>query len=84
MIDLLIFLVIGGLAGWLAGKVFSGHGYGLLGDILLGLVGGVVGGYIFTNLLHYSIGGRIGQFVVAFVGAVIIVAIVHLIRREPI
>ena len=80
----LVWLIIGGLAGWLAGTVFSGHGYGILGDILLGIVGSFVGGFVLNNLLHFSVGvGLIAQFVVAFVGAVIIVGIVHLVRREP-
>jgi uncharacterized membrane protein YeaQ/YmgE (transglycosylase-associated protein family) len=77
-------LIIGGLAGWLAGKLLSGHGYGILGDVLLGIVGAFVGGLIFRDLLHLVFAGSIGHFVVAFVGAVIIVALVRVIRREPI
>jgi uncharacterized membrane protein YeaQ/YmgE (transglycosylase-associated protein family) len=74
-------LIIGGLAGWLAGKLLSGHGYGILGDVLLGVVGAFVGGYIFRDLLH---AGSAPHFIVAFVGAVLIVALVRLIRRESI
>jgi uncharacterized membrane protein YeaQ/YmgE (transglycosylase-associated protein family) len=84
MLHLIGWLIIGGLAGWLAGKLVSGHGYGIVGDVLLGIVGAFVGGYIFRDLLHLVLVGSIGQFIVAFVGAVIIVAIVHVIRREPI
>ncbi len=80
----LAWLVIGGIAGWLAGKIFSGHGYGIVGDVLLGIVGSFVGGYIFRDMLKVVIVGSVGQFVVAFVGALIIVGVVHLLRREPI
>ena len=80
----LVWLIVGGLAGWLAGKVFSGHGYGILGDVLLGIVGGFVGGFLLRTLLKMPVGfDLIGQFVISFVGAVVIVAIVHLVRREP-
>ena len=74
-------IIVGILAGWLAGKIMSGGGYGVIVDLILGLIGGVVGGWIFAQLGAAGPSGFIGSLVVATVGAVILVAIVHLVRR---
>jgi uncharacterized membrane protein YeaQ/YmgE (transglycosylase-associated protein family) len=72
-------LLIGLLAGWLAGKMARGRGFGCIGDILIGLIGSVIGGWIFTQL---GIGGRANTFMyslaAATVGAVLLVSIAHL------
>ncbi len=65
-------VVVGVLAGWLAGFAMKGGGYGLIGDMVLGLVGGVVGGWIFWTL-GVSAGGGLFPVLVAFVGAVIVI-----------
>jgi len=77
--SILYWLIVGGIAGWLAGQVMKGRGFGLVGNILIGLVGGVVGGYAFS-LLGLSASGTIGNIIVAFVGGVILVAVVNAIR----
>jgi len=64
----LIWIIVGLVAGWLAGQVMKGGGYGVVVDIILGLVGGVVGGWIFGLLGISSGGGMIGSIIVAFVG----------------
>jgi len=69
-------IVIGILAGFLAGKIMRGAGYGILMDLLLGIVGSVVGGFVFS-LLGLQAYGIVGSLVVATAGAVILVAIVH-------
>jgi len=74
-------IIIGILAGWLAGKIMSGGGYGVIMDLILGLIGGVVGGWIFAQLNAAGPSGFIGSLVVATIGAVVLVAIVHLVRR---
>ena len=74
-------IVVGLIAGWLAGQVMRGGGYGILIDILLGLVGGVIGGWLFGALGLSAGGGVIGSILVAFVGAVILVAISRAIKR---
>lgn len=80
--DGLIYTVLVGLvAGWLAGQVMKGGGYGVLVDIILGILGGVVGGWVF-GLLGLHAGGLIGRIVVSFVGAVILVWIVHLVKKK--
>jgi len=74
-------IIIGILAGWLAGKIMSGGGYGVIMDLVLGLIGGVIGGWIFTRLNVAGPEGFIGSLVVATIGAIVLVAIVHLVRR---
>ena len=80
----IIFLIIGGIAGWLAGRLMSGHGYGVIVDVILGIVGGLVGGWIVSTFLGIQTTGLIASFIVALIGACILVAIVHLIKREPV
>ena len=75
-------IIVGLIAGWLAGQVMRGGGYGILFDIILGLVGGVVGGWLFGALGVFPGGGVIGSILVSFVGAVILVAISRAIRRR--
>ena len=75
------FIFVGLVAGWLAGKVMKGGGYGVLMDILLGIVGGMLGGWIFGELGIYPNAGLIGAIAVAFVGAVILVAITRALKR---
>ena len=74
-------IVVGLVAGWLAGQVMKGGGYGVVVDILLGLVGGVIGGWVFGLLGIGAGGGMIGSIVVAFVGAVILVALTRALKR---
>ena len=72
-------IVIGILAGFLAGKIMRGRGYGLLIDLLLGIVGSMLGGMVFGLLGLYS-SGIVGQLVVATVGAMLLIFIVRKIR----
>ncbi len=72
--SLIGWLLIGLLAGWLSGKITRGKGFGCLGDTLLGLVGGVVGGWLFS-LLQIRAYGFIGGLAAATVGAVVLVSV---------
>lgn len=74
-------IVVGLIAGWLAGKVMKGEGYGVLVDIVLGMLGGILGGWIFTMLGIWPGGGIIGAILVAFVGAVILVWITRQMKK---
>ena len=74
---LIAWLVVGLIAGWLAGQFMQGRGYGLVGDILLGVVGALVGGFLFSILLPGSSVGFVGSIVFAFIGAVILVALLR-------
>ncbi len=74
-------IVVGILAGFIAGKIMRGRGYGLIVDLLLGIVGSFVGGWIFTQL-HISMGGGlVAQLLMALVGALLLLFIVRLIKR---
>ena len=74
-------IVVGLIAGWLAGQVMKGGGYGLIVDLILGILGGILGGWIFGVLGIWHGGGAIGSIIVAFIGAVILVWITRLIKR---
>jgi uncharacterized membrane protein YeaQ/YmgE (transglycosylase-associated protein family) len=74
-------IVVGLIAGWLAGKVMKGGGFGIAMDIVIGMVGAVIGGWVFGLLGIYSNGGLIGSVLVAFVGAVILLWLVRIIKK---
>ena len=78
---LIAWLVVGLIAGWLAGQFMKGGGYGLVGDIVLGIVGAFIGGFIFSLVLPGSSVGLIGSIIVAFVGAVILIALARALTR---
>lgn len=78
---LLIFLAIGAVAGWLAGIILQGSGFGLLGDIVLGVIGAVIGGFLF-GLLGFAAVGLIGQIISATVGAVVLVFVLRLLKKS--
>lgn len=71
---IMIAVVVGLVAGWLAGFIMKGGGYGLMGDILLGIGGSIVGGWLFRTLGIASGGGWAAMIAVAFVGAVLLIA----------
>jgi uncharacterized membrane protein YeaQ/YmgE (transglycosylase-associated protein family) len=81
MNGLLYWILVGLVAGWLAGVVMKGGGYGVVVDIVLGMVGAIVGGWIFSTLGIGAGGGLIGGIVVAFVGAVALVALTRALRH---
>jgi uncharacterized membrane protein YeaQ/YmgE (transglycosylase-associated protein family) len=74
-------IVVGLIAGWLAGQVMKGGGYGVLVDIILGILGGMLGGWVFGLLGIWPGGGILGAIIVSFVGAVILVAISRMLKR---
>jgi len=77
----LAWIIVGLIAGWLAGQVMKGGGYGVLVDIILGLLGGLLGGWLFGQLGIGTGGSMVGSIVVAFIGAVILVGITRLIKK---
>ena len=79
--DLIIFLAIGAVAGWLAGTLVKGGGFGLLGDIAVGIIGAIIGGFVF-GLLGISAGGLLGAIITATVGAVILLYLVRLVKKS--
>jgi uncharacterized membrane protein YeaQ/YmgE (transglycosylase-associated protein family) len=76
----LLWIAIGLIAGWLASAIVGG-GYGIVGDIVIGIVGSFLGGLIFQRLhLHSPVGGLAGTILVAFVGAIVLLLVLRLIR----
>ena len=77
------FIIIGGVAGWLAGNLMRGGGFGLMVNIIVGIIGAVIGGWGFS-LLGISTGnGLIGNFITALVGAVLLLWIISLFKKKP-
>lgn len=77
----LYFIIIGAIAGWLAGKIMKGGGFGLIMNIVLGIIGGVVGGGVFDLLGLSTDGGILGSLVTSVAGAVLILYVGRLIKK---
>ena len=78
--DIIYFLLIGLVAGFLAGKIMEGKGFGLVGNIIVGAVGAVIGGFVF-GLLGISGSGLIGSLVTALAGALILLYVINLVKK---
>jgi uncharacterized membrane protein YeaQ/YmgE (transglycosylase-associated protein family) len=74
---LLVWLIVGLIAGWAAGQFMKGSGFGLIGDIIVGIIGAFIGGTLFGFLMPGAAVGLLGSIVVAFVGAVILIAVLR-------
>lgn len=77
----LYFIIIGAVAGWIAGNIMKGGGFGLLVNIILGVIGGIVGGWAFALLGMASTGGLMGSLVTSVVGAVLVLFVAGLIKK---
>lgn len=75
------FILIGLVAGWLAGKVMGSGGYGVVGDIVIGVIGALIGGFIFGMLGISAGGGLVGSLVVATLGAIVLLFLIRLIKK---
>ena len=75
------FLVVGVVAGWLAGTLVKGGGFGLVGDRVVGIVGAFLGGFLFSTFGVSLGGGLVGSIIVATVGAVVLLFLVRLVKR---
>lgn len=78
---LIVWLIIGAVAGWLAGMVMKGGGFGLVGDIIVGIVGAVIAGWLLPRIGIVIGGGIIAAIINAFIGAVILLFIIRLVKR---
>ncbi|PKO10541.1 MAG: GlsB/YeaQ/YmgE family stress response membrane protein [Chloroflexi bacterium HGW-Chloroflexi-2] len=81
---LFTWIIVGAIAGWLAGKVMKGRGFGLLGNIVIGVIGALVGGWLAGSLLNISnaiSGFNLQTILVAFLGSVVVLFIAKLFRR---
>jgi uncharacterized membrane protein YeaQ/YmgE (transglycosylase-associated protein family) len=82
MLNILAWIIVGGIAGWLAGLVVQGTGLGIIGDIIVGIVGALIGGFIVSLLLPGTFGFtgfNIGSLIIAFIGAIILLLILKAI-----
>ena len=77
--SIVIFLLIGAVSGWLAGIVLKGGGFGVLGNIIVGIIGSMIGGFLF-DFLGISTNGLIGSVVTATIGAIVLLLGVRLIK----
>ena len=79
--SLIIWLIVGAIAGWLAGLIVKGYGFGLIGNIVVGIIGAVIAGWLLPRL-GISLGvGMIAAIINAVIGAVVLLVIVGLVRR---
>ncbi len=79
--ELLYFLLIGLIAGWLAGLLVKGGGFGIVGDMVMGVLGAFLGGFLFRSLGLSAGGGMLGAIIVATIGAMVLILLLRLIRR---
>ena len=78
---LIIWLIIGAVAGWLAGQIMTGGGFCLVGNIIVGIIGALVGGWLLPRLGVYIGGGVVGAIINAAIGAIIVLFVISLVRR---
>lgn len=74
------FILIGIVAGWLAGQIMKGGGFGLLGDLIVGVIGALLGGFLF-GLLGIAATGLLGSLITATVGAIVLIALLRFVKR---
>lgn len=79
--SIIIWLIVGAIAGWLAGLVVKGGGFGLIGDIVVGIIGAVIAGWLLPRLGIVLGSGIVAAIIDAFIGAVILLVIVKLVKR---
>ena len=80
---LLSWIVVGAIAGWLAGNLVKGQGFGCLGNVIVGVIGGLVGGFLASQLFNMpdAVNGfNLGSIVVAILGAVVVIVVIRLLR----
>jgi uncharacterized membrane protein YeaQ/YmgE (transglycosylase-associated protein family) len=80
--SLLVILLIGAIAGWLAGQIVQGTGFGLLGDIVIGIIGAFIASWLFPQLGLHLGAGIVAEIIAATVGAVLLLVIMRLVRRR--
>ncbi|WP_192180635.1 GlsB/YeaQ/YmgE family stress response membrane protein [Mesorhizobium amorphae] len=79
--SLIIFIIIGAIAGWLAGLVVSGFGFGLVGNIVVGIIGAFIAGWLFPRLGFAIGGGILAAIINATIGAIILLLVVKVLKR---
>jgi len=80
IINLILFLAIGALVGWLSGIIMKGRGFGLIGNIIVGILGSILGGLIF-GFLGITTGGLLGAIIMATIGAVVLLYAISILKK---
>ncbi|MCD6258349.1 MAG: GlsB/YeaQ/YmgE family stress response membrane protein [Helicobacteraceae bacterium] len=78
--NLILFLAIGALVGWLSGIIMKGRGFGLIGNIIVGILGSILGGLIF-GFLGITTGGLLGAIIMATIGAVVLLYAISILKK---
>lgn len=78
--SIIIFLIVGAVAGWLAGQIVKGHGFGLVGNIVVGIVGAFIAGLLLP-MLNLGLPGIVGSIIYAAIGAIILLFVIGLFKR---
>ena len=81
MLDLIYFLLIGLIAGWLAGQFMKGRGFGIAGNLVVGVIGALLGGFLF-GLVGFQIGGLLARLISATVGAILLLLILQKVKTH--
>jgi uncharacterized membrane protein YeaQ/YmgE (transglycosylase-associated protein family) len=81
LVDIIIWLIIGGIAGWLAGLIVEGFGFGLVGNIIVGIIGAFIAGWLLPRIGIIIVGGYIAAIIDALIGAVILLLIIGFVRK---
>ena len=81
LVALIVWIIVGGIAGWLASMIVKGGGMGLAGDVVLGIVGAIVAGWLFPLIGLGFGGGIIGAIISAMIGAILILLVIRLVKR---
>lgn len=79
--SILVFLIVGAVAGWLAGQIVKGHGFGLVGNIVVGIVGAFIAGLLITGGSINNAGLNARSLIASFIGAVVLLGLINLFRR---
>ena len=82
LMTLIVWLVIGGIAGWLAGQIMKGRSMGLVGDIIVGIVGAVVAGFLLPRIGVYIGGGIVADIINAVIGACLLLAVIGVVKKQ--
>jgi uncharacterized membrane protein YeaQ/YmgE (transglycosylase-associated protein family) len=82
LIDVIIWLVIGGVAGWLTGLLVKGYGFGILGNIVVGIIGAVLAGWLLPLAGFVLVGGVVAEIINAVIGAVILLVVIGFFKKD--
>ena len=82
LFDLIYWIIVGAIAGWLAGKIMAGRGFGFMGNVIVGIIGAILGGFVLGHLGLSFGSGLIGTILNAVIGAVIFIFAVGLIKKK--